>query len=98
MLHIVNKSPMSSATLQSCLDTAAGGDVLLIEDAVYAATVGSSSAGMLAAAAGKFRLHVLQPDLDARGMGEKLIDGVNSVDYAGFVGLVASNKNCQSWL
>ena len=89
---------MGSGTLQSCLETATGGDLLLIEDAVYAATVGNSAAGLIAQAGKKFRLHVLQPDLDARGMGDKLLDGVTPVDYAGFVGLVASNKNCQSWL
>ena len=92
MLHIVNKSPLTGNTLQSCLNTATGGDILLIEDAVYAATT------TLPAAAGGFRVFVLQPDLDARGMGEKLVEGVTPVDYAGFVDLVASNKSCQSWL
>lgn len=92
MLHIVNKSPMTGNTLQSCLNTASGGDILLIEDAVYAATTA------LPASAAGFRVFVLQPDLDARGMGEKLVEGVTAVDYAGFVDLVASNKSCQSWL
>jgi len=43
MLHIVNKSPLSNGTLDSCLRVAVSGDILLIEDAVYAATKGNSS-------------------------------------------------------
>jgi len=39
MLHIVNKSPGERATLSSCLaHVRPGHSVLLIEDAVYAAT------------------------------------------------------------
>lgn len=98
MLHIVNKSPMDSSTLESCLNTANGGDLLLIEDAVYAATTGNAFADRLQGAMGRFRIHVLQPDLDARGMGDRLMPGVTAVDYTGFVGLVVNNQNCQSWL
>ncbi len=98
MLHIVNKSSLTSSTLDSCLNTATGGDLLLIEDAVYAATRGNASAEKLNAAMGKFKVHVLMPDLEARGMADRLADGITPVDYAGFVELTASNKTCQSWL
>ncbi|MDD4929526.1 MAG: sulfurtransferase complex subunit TusB [Gallionella sp.] len=98
MLHIVNKSPLTSNTLDSCLSTAAGGDLLLIEDAVYAATRGNAAESRLKAAMEKFRVYVLMPDLAARGMGERMSDGVTPVDYAGFVDLTVSNKSCQSWL
>lgn len=98
MLHIINKSPFSDSTLDSCLNTATGGDVLLIEDAVYAATAGNAAADKLRAAMGRFRIHVLMPDLEARGMAGNLIEGVSAVDYGGFVELTANNKTCQSWL
>ncbi len=98
MLHIVNKSPLSSSTLESCMNTAVGGDILLIEDAVYAATAGNAFESKLRAAMGRFKVYALQPDLEARGMGDKLMDGVTAVDHGGFVDLAASNKNCQSWL
>ena len=98
MLHIVNRSPLSDNALESCLNTATGGDVLLIEDAVYAATSGNAAADKLRAAMGRFRIYVLMPDIEARGMAGKLIEGVSPVDYGGFVDLVAGNKNCQSWL
>lgn len=98
MLHIVNRSPFSSGTLESCLATATGGDVLLIEDAVYAATAGNAYEGKLLDAMGRFKISVLRPDLEARGLGDRLVEGVSSVDYAGFVELTVNNKNCQSWL
>jgi len=98
MLHIINKSPFSDRTLESCLDTATGGDLLLIEDAVYAATSGCAAADKLRAAMGRFRIYVLMPDIEARGMSGSLIEGVSPVDYGGFVDLAASSKTCQSWL
>ncbi len=98
MLHIINKSPLQNSTLYSCLRVAQGGEILLIEDAVYAATAGSAAEPLLREAMGRFKIHVLQPDAEARGMADRVIDGVNKVDYSGFVDLVAQNKNCQSWL
>jgi tRNA 2-thiouridine synthesizing protein B len=98
MLHIINKAPLGNGSLDSCLRVAQGGDILLIEDAVYAATAGGAMEAKMREAMKRFKVHVLQPDLEARGMADRLLDGVNGVDYGGFVDLVAANKNCQSWL
>ncbi|MBE0620393.1 MAG: sulfurtransferase complex subunit TusB [Burkholderiales bacterium] len=99
MLHIVNKSPLERNTLDSCLAAAQpGAAVLLIEDGVYAATRGNAAEGKLRAALARLEIYVLAPDLEARGMAQVLSDGVKPVDYAGFVDLVAKNRNCQSWL
>lgn len=98
MLHIINRSPLSDNALESCLTTAVGGDILLIEDAVYAATSGNMYEAKLLAAMGRFKVYVLQPDLDARGVGDRLIAGATAVDYGGFVDLTANNKTSQSWL
>jgi tRNA 2-thiouridine synthesizing protein B len=98
MLHIVNQSPLTSVTLKSCLSTATGGDLVLIEDAVYAAARGVAFENELRAAMGRFKVHVLMPDLEARGLADRVIDGVTAVDYGSFVDLVVSNKSCQSWL
>ena len=99
MLHIVNKSHTQTSSLQSCLRLAKPGHaLLLIEDAVYAATAaGADSAGMADALA-QLKVYALQPDVDARGMAGKLVDGVTAIDYAGFVDLVAEHPNNQSWL
>jgi tRNA 2-thiouridine synthesizing protein B len=98
MLHIINKSPLSSSTLESCLRVVAAGDILLTEDAVYAATTGNAFEGKLREAMGRCKVYVLQPDLDARGLGDRLMAGVTSVDHGGFVDLAISNNSCQSWL
>lgn len=101
MLHIVNKSPLQTKSLDSCLRIASHtkvGAVLLVEDGVYAATKGNSVAAQVEQAAKNIRVYVLRPDLEARGMQDAVIDGVNLVDYGGFVDLVAEHNSVQSWL
>ena len=97
MLHIVNKSPAQTTALASCLRLARPGHaVLLTEDAIYAATPSGAAACGLTACS--LPIYVLQPDVQARGMAGKLIDGVTAVDYGGFVDLVAEHRTNQSWL
>lgn len=99
MLHIVNKSPLDRNSLDICLATAQpGGALLLIEDGVYAATSGNAAAGKLTQAMGQLKVYALKPDLEARGMADRVLEGVNLVDYGGFVDLVTENATCQSWL
>ena len=98
MLHIINKSPLANSSLDSCLRVAQPGDILLIEDAVYAATTGNAFEARVREAMGRFKIHVLQPDIDARGFTDRVIEGVTPVDYSGFVELTTTNKTCQSWL
>ena len=98
MLHIVNKSPLEKSTLDAVLRLAASGTLLLIEDAVYAATRGNVAEAKVRQAMAKLKVCALMPDLQARGVADRLIDGVAAVDYDGFVDLVAEHKNCQSWL
>ncbi|MGD9786558.1 MAG: sulfurtransferase complex subunit TusB [Sulfuricellaceae bacterium] len=99
MLHIINKSPFENSTLDSCLRIAkSGGAVLLIEDAVFAATKGSAAESKIKQAMAGMKVYALQPDLAARGVADRVIDGVTLVDYAGFVDLVAENPKLQSWL
>lgn len=98
MLHIINKSPLTNSSLDSCLRVAEPGDILLIEDAVYAATAGNAFESKIRGAMGRFKIHVLQPDLEARGFADRIIAGILPVDYGGFVDLATTNNNCQSWL
>jgi tRNA 2-thiouridine synthesizing protein B len=99
MLHIVNKSPAQMRTLDSCLRLARPGDALLLtEDGVYAATREAAAAWQLAATAKTLKVYALLPDLQARGMTARVADGITTVDYAGFVDLVAEHPNNQSWL
>jgi len=100
MLHTVNKSPFERNALESCLRLAQSGSaVLLMEDGVYAALAGTDKSALVETRRGDLKFHVLAADLDARGLAEKpLIDGVETVDYAGFVDLVADNDAMQAWL
>ena len=98
MLHILNKSPLEKPALDTVVRLAKSGALLLIEDAVYAATQGNGAEPKLREAMAKLKVYALMPDLQARGMADRLIDGVTAVDYEGFVDLVAEHPNCQSWL
>jgi tRNA 2-thiouridine synthesizing protein B len=98
MLHIVNKSPLEKSTLDTVLRLARGGSLLLIEDAVYAATRGNAAEGRVREAQSRMKVYALEPDLQARGMADRVLDGVETIGYDGFVDLVVSHANCQSWL
>lgn len=100
MLHIVNKSPFERNALASCLGHALAGDaILLIEDAVVGSINGSVFADQLTSAMVDKKVYVLGADLAARGMQEgRVVEGIQVVDYAGFVDLTADNEKTQSWL
>lgn len=98
MLNIVNKSPLERNGLDACLRIAAPGALLLIEDGVYAAVVGTSVEARVRTALEKFRIYALLPDLEARAVADRVIEGVVTIDYGGFVDLVAEHSACQSWL
>lgn len=100
MLHIVNQSPTERPALATCLRLARKGDsILLIEDGVYAAVENPALVEQTMLSNGQFKLFVLAPDLQARGLqNDKLIQGFEVVNYAGFVDLVAANQLNQSWL
>lgn len=98
MLHIVNKSPLDRPTIDSVARIARTGAVLLIEDGVLAATRGNSAEATVKQLMSRMKVYALLPDVDARGMSDRLIEGVIGVDYGGFVDLVAEQPNCQSWL
>jgi tRNA 2-thiouridine synthesizing protein B len=98
MLHIINKSPLERNSLDACLRIAESGTILLIEDAVIAATRGTAVEDRVKEAMTRFKICALLPDLEARAIADRVLDGVATVDYGGFVDLVAEHRNCQSWL
>jgi len=100
MLHLVNKSPFDRNALDSCLRLAkSGSSVLLLEDGVYAATSKASSAEAVGKRMEDLTFYVLGPDVSARGLDDApLIEGINVVDYGGFVDLVVEHDVAQSWL
>ena len=99
MLHTVNKSPTERNVLESCLKYLKKGSVvLLIEDGVYGALKGTTTTKMVEQALKNFPVYALYPDIEARGMQDRVIDGIKLVDYSGFVDLVAEHATVQAWL
>ncbi len=99
MLHTVNKSPFDHNAFETCLKYAKQGSaVLLIEDGVYAAAKGTAVSRQLQDALKTVPIYALKPDVEARGMQGRVLDGVKLVDYGGFVDLVAEHNTVQSWL
>lgn len=100
MLHTVNKSPFEKNSLRTCLRLAKpGSDILLIQDAVYAALSDTEWTNTMVDALNRHQVYVLEPDWMARGLDQgRLIKGVKTVGYDGFVELAARNDSVQSWL
>ena len=100
ILHTVNKSPFEKDSLDTCIAHALDGSaVLLIEDGVYAASSGTTVESRVCDVMRRLNFFVLANDCKARGLAEAdLIDGIEPVDYGGFVDLVTDHDNVQSWL
>lgn len=85
VLFVVNHS----RSVAACLAVAAGPDaVLLIEDAVYAATQPLASSAAL---------YALESDVRARGLSHRTRPEVAVVDDAGFVDLAVAHAPVVSW-
>ena len=99
MLHTVNKSPFERNTLESCLKHAKkGAAILLIEDGVYGALKGTTMTKKVEEAMKKVSIYALYPDIEARGMQDRALDGIKLIDYSGFVDLAAAHNTVQSRL
>lgn len=99
-LYTVNKSPFETNSLASCLKfSSAGAAILLLEDGVYAALKGTAVESDVKAAMADKKVYALVHDVKARGFAEdRVIDGIELVDYAGFVDLAETNDKVQAWL
>lgn len=100
-LHTINKSPFDRNSLDACLSCSKpGSSILFIEDGVVGALSNTSASAKLSQALSNGQnIFVLSNDLLARGLSEdRLLEGVKTVDYAGFVQLSADHDRVQSWL
>ncbi len=99
MLYTVNKSPLERNALESCLRHATVGTaILLIEDGVYGAMAQTAFTPALEQALQKLHIYALKPDIEARGIQDKILPGIALVDYGGFVDLVAQHSPVMAWL
>lgn len=97
MLYMVNKSPLMTRNLETCLAIAPTGEpVLLYEDGVYGAMDSGRLAEQVRAALAQRPIYALAADLEARGI-RRVMAGIQVVDYDGFVGLVEEH-NVVPWI
>lgn len=96
MLHIVNQSPFRRSCLADCLRVCdPQAYLLLIEDGVYAAIADSEWAQRMFEKTQ--HVYVLDADVAARGLTDKVAANIISVDYAGFVQLCCEHTASHSW-
>ena len=89
-LHIVTRSPHGSDALGRCLQSVAQHDgVLLIEDGVYGSAILADVVSTQT-----IKAYVLQADLEAR---HQRPNGLEIIDYDGFVQLCAQYSKTISW-
>ena len=94
-----NRLLQGTALENTFIATIEGGAILLYEDGVYAACVGTTVTDTLKVAAIEYSVFVPGPDLAARGIApDRVIEGIEVVDYGGFVDLVEEHGPVQSWL
>jgi len=97
MLHTINKSPFQNSALENCLRLARNGDViLLLEDGVYAAVVGTVKSSLIEQAVRRHAVYAIEADLKARGL-DKLVKEVRIAGYGDFVDLVEKHP-VHAWL
>lgn len=98
-LHTINKSPYSNTSLASCLQVCTKYDaILLLEDGVFGASKGSPLAEQLQRLiADNIKVYAMINDVKARGIGEKLLDNIQLIDYENFVQLTIEHRCVQSW-
>lgn len=90
MLHIITRSPFSSAALVDCLSFAqAKSDILLISGGVYAIRHQALTQE------NALNIYALAEDVEARGL-EK-IAGVEYINYREMVTLTEENHPIQTW-
>ncbi|MGF1737893.1 sulfurtransferase complex subunit TusB [Photobacterium satsumensis] len=97
MLHIFTRSPFQSQAFSEAATIISKNDsILLIQDAVIAATVENTPIFQFHEAGVK--IYLLSEDIIARGLQAKLKLEVNVVDYKGFVGLTVDNETQMKWV
>lgn len=99
LLHIVNKSPFLNKALASCLRTAKkDSGILFIEDGVYGALDKTEVTPEIKKAMKDKKVYVLGPDLKTRGVLDRVLKGIEVVDYGKFVDLTTEYDVVESWL
>ncbi len=82
-LIVINKN--DPGALKQALNVEA--DILLIQDGAYFLNAKADNPDL-----GERKVHALKMDVEKRGLADRLVDGVNLVDYDGMVDLLFSSE------
>ena len=95
MLHIISSTPINQAILER---TAIGDNIILIEDAVIGAVATTAYSQDWKSILQYRKVFALAADLVVRGLdADKIVKGIEIVDYPGFVQLTVDNEVIHSW-
>lgn len=98
-LHLINQSPFINNRLNNCIRFAhSKSSILFLEEGVYATLINTSYMEVIEGLIKNHRLYTLEEDLIARGVKERVIKGINLINYAGFVDLVVQHSTIHTWL
>lgn len=95
MLHIFSSSPVDPAILER---TAIGDTIILIENAVIDAVASTLNRHNWQTILQRQKVFVLAADLAVRGLDDnRIVKGIDIVDYPRFVQLTIDNAVIHSW-
>ena len=90
---MINQSPFRAPSIETAMRFIQAADVVLLtEDGVYGAQSSQKYADLIKNTMANNEVYVLGPDVKARGLEGKLLDGIKTVDYEGFVDLVEKHN------
>lgn len=96
-LHILSASPYTGSCLDDCRRIATAGDALLLSgDGVYALR-GAARTILEALRADGVMVQAIAEDCTARGIDDTNTDGIERIDYGGFVDLSVAHEHSVSW-
>jgi tRNA 2-thiouridine synthesizing protein B len=95
MLHILSKTPLDLVILERMTT---GDMIILIEDAVIEALINGPCHLHWQHQQQHQKIFVLAADLDIRGLkSDRIVKGIEIIDYQGFVQLTINNEVIHSW-
>jgi tRNA 2-thiouridine synthesizing protein B len=95
MLHLISASPIVPAILER-IDS--GSSIVFMENAVLWILRNGQLHGRLAGMLADHHLYALSADLLMRGIdADRIVQGIEVIDYQGLVGLTIAHPLIQSW-
>lgn len=95
MLYTISRSPWQRDIRPLCQLAKVGDAVVLMQDGVLAGLKDSAPAHILSTL--PVEIYALTPDLQARGLPDRLAEGIQPIDYDTLVTLTEAHKQQLAW-